>query len=124
LTDTRAVIERYWATAGARDWSAYGALLSDDIVYEVPQTRERIVGRDAYLQFNKEYPGDWHIQIDRAVGEGSHGASWITFSLDGKPQPGITFFELDDTGRIQHIVDFWPEPYDPPPGRGHLVERY
>ena len=28
------------------------------MVYEIPQSRERIRGRDRYLQFNQEYPGD------------------------------------------------------------------
>jgi len=22
------------------------------------------------------------------------------------------------------VTDFWPEPYEPPPGREHLVERW
>jgi hypothetical protein len=25
-------------------------------------------------------------------------------------------------GLITHVTDFWPEPYEPPPGREHLVE--
>jgi len=25
---------------------------------------------------------------------------------------------------ITQVTDFWPEPYEPPPGREHLVERW
>lgn len=35
---------------------------------------------------------------------------------------GVTFFELDGD-LISRVTDFWPEPYQPPAGREHLVER-
>ena len=35
----------------------------------------------------------------------------------------IAFFEIE-AGRITKVTDFWPEPYEPPPGREHLVERW
>lgn len=55
----------------ARDWAGWAALLDPDVVYELPQTRERIRGRGAYLQFNQEYPGDWHLQARVVLGEHS-----------------------------------------------------
>jgi len=118
------VAAAYWAAAEARDWAAFGALLADDVVYEMPQTRERIRGRDAYVQFNREYPGDWHTSVQRVVGTGAHGATWIAFTVDGRDEVGVSFFDLDVDGRIATITDFWPEPYAPPPGREHLVERW
>ena len=124
MSDAHAVVERYWRTAEVRDWMAFGALLADDVVYEVPQTRERVRGREAYVRFNAEFPGEWRVEIERVVADRQHGASWITFHVDGQSQPGITFFDLDDAGRIAHITDFWPDPYEPPAGREHLVERY
>ena len=48
------LIATYWAAAEARDWDAFAALMADDVVYEAPQTRERVRGRDAYLRFNRE----------------------------------------------------------------------
>jgi ketosteroid isomerase-like protein len=114
----------YWATLEARDWAAFGALLADDLVYELPQTRERIRGRDAYLRFNVEYPGDWHARVSRVVGEGRHAATWVRVSVGAESQDALTFLELDDRGLVVRVTDFWPEPYEPPPGREHLVERY
>lgn len=119
-----AVAARFWEAAEARDWDAFGALLADDVVYEMPQTRERIRGHDAYVRFNREYPGDWHLAVQRLTGFGSHAASWLAFKVDGREETGLTFFDLDADGRIAHITDFWPEPYEPPPGREHLVERW
>lgn len=61
----------------------------------------------------------------RIVGEGRDAASWIQFTnADGTLQPGLCFFELDDDGRIAKITDFWPDPYDLPQQRSHLVEPY
>jgi SnoaL-like domain len=123
MTDAHDVVTRYWAAAEARDWAAFGALVTEDVVYEAPQTRERVRGREAYVRFNVEYPGDWHVSIERAVGKGRHGATWTRFQVDGTEQPGLCFFDLDEEGLISHITDFWPEPYEPPAGREHLVER-
>src|SRR5579863_2243571 len=72
------VVAAYWAAAEARDWDAFGALLADDVVYRGPQTREQVRGREAYLRFNAEgFDYDWHLAVERIVGEGRHAASWI-----------------------------------------------
>ena len=42
----------------------------------------------------------------------------------GERYPGLCFFDLDSGGRIARITDFWPEPYEPPASRAHLMERY
>ncbi len=124
MSDHAATIRRYWEAAEARDWDAFAAVLSPDVVYEMAQTRERVVGRDAYLRFNQDYPGDWHIDLRQVVADEAGGASRLDFTVGDESMPGITFFGFDDDGRIATVHDFWPEPYDPPAGREHLVERY
>ncbi len=121
---TAGVIERYWAAMEARDWEAFGTLVADDFVCEWPQSRERVRGRDAAIRFNAEFPGDWHLAVERAVGDGQNGASRIRFTTGDAVETGITFFSFDDKGLVSSILEFWPEPYEPPPGREHLVERY
>ena len=44
-------------------------LLDPDVVYEIPQSRERIRGRDRYVTFNAEYPGDWHLEPRVVLGD-------------------------------------------------------
>jgi ketosteroid isomerase-like protein len=119
----------YWTTIDARDWDGLGALLAEDVEYDLPQTRERVRGRDAYLQFNREYPGDWQVEVERVVASdmqagGAHAATWTRFRVGGQEQPALTFLDLDAEGRVTRVTDFWPEPYEPPAGREHLVERY
>jgi hypothetical protein len=119
------VVAAYWAAAEARDWEAFGALLADDVVYRGPQTREQVRGRDPYVRFNVEgFTYDWHLTVQRIVGEGQHAASWIEFTGPEGTQPGLCFFDLADDGKIAAITDFWPDPYDLPASRAHLVDRY
>jgi hypothetical protein len=120
------VVAAYWSAANDRNWSAFGDLVADDVVYEGPQTRERVRGRSDYVRFNTEgFPGEWQLSVVRIIGEGLFATSWIDFTYpDGSSQPGICFFELDDEGKIARITDFWPDPYELPEQRAHLVERY
>jgi SnoaL-like domain len=125
MTSAHEVVAAYWAAAEARDWDAFGALLADDVLYRGPQTREQVRGRDPYIRFNVEgFPYDWHATVQRIVGEGAHAASWIEFTGPDGSQPGLCFFELGDDGLVAEITDFWPDPYELPASRAHLVERY
>ena len=125
MTSAHEVIAAYWDAAEARDWDAFGALLADDVLYRGPQTREQVRGRDPYIRFNVEgFPYDWHLTVQRIVGESRRAASWIEFTGPEGTQPGLCFFDLADDGKIALITDFWPEPYELPASRAHLVERY
>lgn len=126
MTAAHEIVARYWEAANARDWDACGELVADDVVYRGPQAREEVRGREAYLRFNIEgFPGKWTIEVLRIVAEGDHAASWIEATLeDGEVQTGLCFFELDAAGKVARITDFWPEPYELPESRAHLVERY
>ena len=64
------------------------------------------------------------LTVQRIVGEGRHAASWIELTGPAGTQPGVCFFDLADDGKIALITDFWPEPYELPASRAHLVERY
>jgi ketosteroid isomerase-like protein len=119
---TRDVVGRYFATMAAREWDAFGTVLSADVVYEMPQTRERISGRENYLQFNREYPGDWICTVTRLIADGTTAAGSMNFTVGDQELVGLVYLELHD-GLITRITDFWPEPYEPPTGREHLAER-
>ncbi len=122
--DAAALATRFIDALERRQWEKFGHLLHPDVVYEVPQTRERIRGRQRYVQFNREYPGDWHLSPRVVLGDERRAVVWFTWLLgDEAPADGIAFFEVAD-GLITSITDFWPEPYEPPPGRAHLTERY
>lgn len=120
--DHDGVVRAYWAAAEARDWDAFAATLSPDVVYRVPQTREVVRGREAYLRFNREFPGDWHLTLDRVLVDGSGAMSRATVTVGGESMTGLCLFEMDGEGRIESVEDWWPEPYERPADRAHLTE--
>ena len=107
----------------ARDWTTLARVMAADVVYELPQSRERIRGRDRYVQFNQEFPGDWHLEPRVVLADEHHGCALFDWRLGEEESQGIVFFEFAD-GLIVKVTDFWPEPYEPPTGREHLVERW
>jgi len=121
--ETKALVVAFVERLEGRDWEGFAELLDPDVVYELPQTRERIRGRDKYMTFNREYPGDWHLDPQVVIGDEEHGVVLFRWTHDGSVGDGMAFFDVAD-GRITKVTDFWPEPYDPPPGREHLVERW
>jgi SnoaL-like domain len=124
MTNAQQTVAAYWAAIAARDWETLAGLVDPDVFYQVPQTRERVSGREAFVRFCAEgFPGEWHVAVEQAVGQGEQAASWVQFSGADGIEPGLTFFDLGADGRITRITDFWPEPYEPPGNRAHLVER-
>jgi predicted ester cyclase len=124
MSDHAATIRRFWETTEARDWAGLAGVLAPELVYDMAQTRERIRGREALLRFFDAYPGDWHLTVRRLVADGEGAATMLDFTVGEEQLTGITFFSFDDDGLISRVEDIWPEPYEPPPGREHLTERY
>lgn len=120
---TRSTVHAYVDAAERRDWDAFAALLADDVIYDMPQSSERIRGKSAFLQFNREYPGDWHLSARQIVADGRHAAAWLDSRVGDESQSACVWIELSEQGLITKITDFWPESYDPPYDRSHLVER-
>ncbi|MFB9235542.1 nuclear transport factor 2 family protein [Plantactinospora siamensis] len=122
--DTRTVALAYVDGLEHRDWSRLTGLLAADVVYEMPQTRERISGRSAFLRFNQEYPGDWHLRARRVVADGRHAALWLDVRVGAEQQDACVWLDVGEQGLIERITDYWPEPYEPPAGREHLAQRW
>lgn len=122
MSDHRATVRRYWATAEARDWDSFASVLADDVRYDLPQTGETISGREAYLEFNRDYPGDWHLAVREVLADGDRVVSRLAFTVGGETQDAISFFGFAPDGRIATVLDYWPEPYQAPTGREHLTD--
>jgi hypothetical protein len=125
MTSGQSIVSAYWTAADARDWATFAELLADDVLYDAPQSHERVSGKEAYLRFNIEgFPGDWHLTIVRIVADELGGAaSWIQMTSSEGTYPGLSFFEIEGD-RITRITDFWPEEYEPSVSRAHLTERF
>jgi hypothetical protein len=121
---TRQAAHGYVEALEHRDWPRLGALLATDVVYEMPQTRERIRGRQAFLQFNADYPGDWHLHPRRVLADGSRAALLLDVRVGDDVLDACVWLDLGDDALITRITDYWPSAYEPPTGREHLTERW
>jgi hypothetical protein len=115
----RAFVERL----EARDWSGFADLLHPDVIYRLPQTREVVQGRDAYLRWNREYPDIWHLRLAEAYGDAAGGVVRIDADVEGEGTVTAIAFFVVSAGLITEINDWWPTSYEPPSGREHLVVR-
>lgn len=118
------VVREFWQLMASNDFASVGAVLSDDFVLEWPQSGERIRGRDNFAAMNTEYPahGPWHFAVNERFGEGSRVVSDVSVTDGVQQGRALSFFTLQG-GRIARIVEFWPDPFEAPANRSHLVER-
>lgn len=124
-SDSLSTIASYMSSAEARDWDAFDALLHPEVVYEVPQTRERLNGRERLRAINTAYFGDWHLGLAESYADNTGGVARLDWRVGGgQTDTAIVFFRFDQAGLITRITDWWPEPYEPPAGREHLVQRW
>ncbi len=103
---------------GTNDFAAVGAVLAPEFVLEWPLSRERIRGAERFARMNAEYPahGRWSFTVNRLVGGQSEAVSDVTVTDGVQTARVISFFEVSGD-KITRLVEFWPEPYEPPANR-------
>ena len=118
------IVRQFWTLMQSNDFAAVATVLAPDFVLEWPQTKERIRGAERFVRVNAEYPahGRWDFAIHRIVGDERDAVSDVDITDGVLRARAISFFETAD-GRVRRIVEYWPEPYEPPANRAHLVER-
>lgn len=120
---TVALLQAYVERLEARDWTGLASLLHPDVIYCLPQTREVVRGRDAFLRWNREYPDGWHLRLAAAYGDATGGAARIEADVEGEGAATAILFVAVESGLITEVSDWWPTSYDPPSGREHLAVR-
>lgn len=122
--ETRALVERFWATMNENDWRGAASLFADDHVLTWPQSRERLRGRENFVTFNETYPatGRWRFAVDRLIVEDGQAVSDVAVT-DGEQRARVLSFITVGDGRITATTEYWPDPFEAPAWRAHLTER-
>ncbi|TXL62095.1 nuclear transport factor 2 family protein [Aeromicrobium terrae] len=95
---------------------------SPDYVMEMPQSGERIVGRDAMRAMQEAFPNPPAATVRRIVGSGD------VFVMEATSEyPGAGTFHVADIvefadGKIVRETRYYAEPFDPPEWRAEWVE--
>lgn len=117
--DNRLVLERY--LAGLLNTEQEYTFRHEDVVIDMPQSGERICGRDKMKEMQDAYPGPPTITVRRMVGSGD---VWV---VEGRS---------DYSGRIYHVVNiiefcegkilretrYYADPFEAPAWRTPWVE--
>lgn len=141
----RDIVERFARALRDKDFDAQDALLTDDLVEDMPQSGERTRGKANYLAASRNYPGGVGT-VDptgsRLVGaedrwvltpmftqlriEGSGDVytyvAWVHYP-NGETWQVVAIIELRD-GKIAKATTWYPAPFDPPEWRAPYVERF
>ena len=96
----------------------------EDYVMEMPQSGERIRGREKMRQFQEDYPSPPTIQLRRVVvREGLWVIEGVNDYGGGQVFSVVVIFELRD-GKIWRDTRYYSEPFEAPEWRAQLVERF
>jgi len=123
LMPAREIVESFWDAMRANDWRRAASHLAEDCVIDWPCSGERIVGRTDFAEMQARYPtqtGRWTFDVHRLVVEDNVAASEVTVS-DGEQSARLVAFAVVDGEHIARQIEYWPMPYDPPPGREGLT---
>jgi len=99
-------------------------LRHEDYVMEMPQSGERIRGRERMREFQEAYPAPPTIQLRRVV---VRKGLWVVEGVNdyggGQVFTVVAIFELRD-GKIWRDTRYYAAPFDAPEWRAQLVERF
>ena len=123
LNSAADTVREFWRLMASNDFGSVAAVLAPGFVHEWPQSNERLRGAERFARMNAEYPahGRWVFTVHRIVGGAAEAVSDVSVSDGVQSARALSFFDIAD-GKIERIVEFWPEPYAAPAGRAHLVE--
>lgn len=119
----RAIVERFWQLMASNDFFSVQAVLSEDFVLEWPQSGERIRGGENFAKMNAEYTahGLWMFSLNHFICDDVKVVTDVSVTDSVQQGRAISFFTISN-GKIQKIVEFWPDPFPAPENRQHLVE--
>ena len=124
-----------WHLFSQRQWDQVKDLLhEEDFEVYWPQTREKIVGRDNFIELNRIYPGDHKIEMQNVRSEydrweQSHQVITEVYIHSKMPDGtelklfAVSFFEINGDEQIASATEYWADCSEPPEWRKHLVER-
>lgn len=96
-------------------------LRADDYVMEMPQSGERIVGRDRMRAFQEAYPNPPDARLRRITGDGDVFVVEAISDYDADVFHVANIVEFRD-GKIARETRYYANPFDPPEWRAEWVE--
>lgn len=119
-------LRAFWAAMETNDFSAAALFLTADVVIDMPQSGERICGRENFVAINTHYPADgpWRFNVLSLVEQGEKVVTVTDVAGAELAARVVSFSRIDpETGLIAGMTEYWPEPYSAPPWREAYGEK-
>jgi hypothetical protein len=99
-------------------------LRHDDFVADMPQSGERILGRENLRAMQRAFPPDRvpTFQVRRITGAGDVWTIEAVGDYGGETYLVVVIVEFRD-GKIVRETRYYPQPFEPPEWRAQWVER-
>ena len=94
-----------------------------DYVMEMPQSQERVRGRDAMRSMQEAFPVPPRLTLRRVLGSGHVWVIEGVNDYDGDTWNVALIWELDDQGLIMRDTRYYAQRSEPPEWRSQWVER-
>jgi limonene-1,2-epoxide hydrolase len=120
---SRELVRAFCVAMQANDWHKAATYLAPECVIDWPCSGERIVGRSDFANIQARYPtntGSWSFDVHRLVADGDVVVSEVTVT-DGEQSARLVAFSELEGSHIARQIEYWPESYDPLPGREDLT---
>jgi len=117
--DNRLKLERY--LQGALDAEQEYAIRHEDVVIDMPQSGERIRGRDNMKAMQDAYPGPPQVTVRRIVGSGDVWVVELRSDYSGRIYHALNIIEFRE-GKIIWETRYYADPFEAPAWRAQWVE--
>jgi hypothetical protein len=116
----RAALERHWSDINDQD--VVHEIYHDEVVLELPQGGERLVGLANVRAMRDAYPARLTLRTERIRGSGDLWVAENIIAYDGaKLMHTVNIMEFRD-GKVVHETIYFADPWDPPAWRAQWVE--
>lgn len=102
-----AAVRRLYELYQDRDWVAVAPLLHQDVRLHMPATDELLVGRDAVVALQREYPEPWgDLRVLRTTGDDGTAAAEVEITAPDAVHRCAAFWAVRD-GLLVDGVEYW-----------------
>ena len=117
--DNRLTLERYFQ--GPLNAEQEYEMRHEDVVIDMPQSGERIRGRDNVKAMQDAYPGPPQVTLRRIVGSGDVWVLEARSDYHGRIYYGANIIEFRE-GKIIRETRYYADPFEAPAWRAQWVE--
>jgi len=105
--DATDLVRELYEAYQRRDWNAAADLLHPDATVDMPDTRERLSGREAVLDFQRNYPEPWgELSVLRVLGGPEEASAEVDVAGPDRTFRLAAFWRTAD-GLLRDGIEYW-----------------